>query len=211
MSDKVQHILSQVSRLYHRYGIKSVTMDDVAHHLSISKKTLYQHFHDKKDLVSQVLHSEHTNYCLIFDEILQRRLNAIEELFEIYKSIKNMIRDYHPSMDYDIRKYYPDLYLKIREIRRKTMFENSFRNMNKGKKEGLYRKDLDAGIIARLHLFRIENLADNELFSADELNSFQMFHELFLYHLHGIMNDKGRDFFEKNFDQFRETLNEKIA
>ncbi|MCX6287043.1 MAG: TetR/AcrR family transcriptional regulator [Bacteroidetes bacterium] len=206
MSDRVQSILSQVSKLYHRYGIKSVTMDDVARHLCISKKTLYEYFEDKKDLVNQVLASEHSQNYLIFEGILQRKLNAMEELFEIYQSIKIMIHEYNPSMDYDIRKYYPDLFLTVKEVRRKTMFENTFRNLLKGKKEGLYRKDLNAGVIAKLHLFRIETIVDNDLFSADELNSFEIFHELFIYHLHGIMSNKGRDFFAKNFDNFRETI-----
>jgi len=206
MKDKVQGILNQVGKLYHRYGIKSVTMDDVARHLCISKKTLYEYFEDKKDLVNQVLSSEHNSHCRVFDEVLQRKLNAIEELFEIYNSLKRMIQDYNPSMDYDIRKYYPDLFMKVREVRRKSMYENTIRNMVKGKKEGLYRKDLNAEVIGRLHLFRIENLFDNDLFTADELNSFEIFHELFVYHLHGIMSNKGRDFFEKNFAKFRGTL-----
>lgn len=206
MGNRVQSILGQVSKLYHRYGIKSVTMDDVAHHLSISKKTLYEYFEDKKDLVNQVLSSEHSNNCLVFDEIQHRKLNAMEELFEIYKSVKKMIQEYNPSMDYDIRKYYPDLFIKLREVRRKTMLENTLRNMVKGKKEGLYRKNLNIEVISRIHLFRIENLFDNDLFSAEELNSFVIFHELFIYHLHGIMSNKGRDFFVKNFDKFREAI-----
>ncbi|MCX6242576.1 MAG: TetR/AcrR family transcriptional regulator [Bacteroidetes bacterium] len=211
MNDKVQGILIHVSRLYHRYGIKSVTMDDVARHLCISKKTLYEHFEDKKDLVKQVLGTEHNAHCLKLDEIMQRHLNAIEELFEIYKSLKNMIQDYNPSMDYDIRKYYPDLYLKVSEVKRETMFRNTLNNMIKGKKEGLYRKDLNSEVICRMHLFRIENMIDNEVFSAEELNSFTIFHELFVYHLYGIMSNKGRAFFEKNFDKFRETLNYSVS
>jgi TetR/AcrR family transcriptional regulator, cholesterol catabolism regulator len=206
MNDKVQGILKQVGKLYHRYGVKSVTMDDVASHLCISKKTLYEYFEDKKDLVNQVLRSENDFHCQEFEVILQMNLNAIEELFVIYKHIKRMIRDHNPSMDYDIRKYYPDLFMRIREIRRKTMFNNTLRNMVKGKKEGLYREDLNAEVIARLQLFRIESLVENDLFSADELNSFEIFHEIFVYHLHGIMSNQGRDFYEKNFDKFRETL-----
>ena len=108
MNDKVQGILIQVSKLYHRYGIKSVTMDDVAHHLGISKKTLYEHFQDKKDLVSQVLNVEHDTRCRKLDEIQQLNFNAIEELFEIYKSIKKMIHEYNPSMDYDCLLYTSD-------------------------------------------------------------------------------------------------------
>ena len=206
MNEKVQSILNHVSKLYHRYGIKSVTMDDVAHHLCISKKTLYEYFKDKKDLVTKVLDAEHSCNCMVFEEIMKRKLNAIEELFEMYKSIKKMIQDYNPSMDYDIRKYYPDLYTRVREARRAAMVGNSLINMKKGKKEGLYRKDLSEDILARLHMFRIENLADTELFSPDELNSFEVFHELFVYHLQGIMSSKGRDFFEKNFGKFREAL-----
>jgi len=206
MNDKVQGILKQVGKLYHRYGIKSVTMDDVASHLGISKKTLYEYFEDKKDLVSQVLRSEHDSHFREFDDILRRNLNAIEELFVIYKHIKRMIQDHNPSMDYDIRKYYPDLYMKIREIRRKDMFNNVLMNMVRGKEESLYRDDLNTEVITRLHLLRIENLVENDLFSADELNSFEIFHEIFVYHLYGIMSNKGRDFFEKNFDKFRETL-----
>ena len=180
MNDKVQGILSHVSKLYHRYGIKSITMDDVASHLCISKKTLYEYFQDKKDLVTQVLNAEHSFHCSVFDEIMQRKLNAIEELFELYKSIKRMIQDYNPSMDYDIRKYYPDLYTRVKETRQSTMIRNIHDNMKKGKKEGLYRKDLNADVIARLHMLRIENLVEAELFSADELNSFEVFHEIFV-------------------------------
>jgi len=206
MNGKVPGILKQVGKLYHRYGIKSVTMDDVAGHLCISKKTLYEYFEDKKDLVTQVLKSEHELHFNEFDDIRKRNLNAIEELFAIYKQFKRMIQDHNPSMDYDIRKYYPDLYLKIRETRRKTMFNIMLRNMVKGKEEGLYRDNLNTEVISRLQLLRIENLVENDLFSADELNSFEIFHEIFVYHLNGILSNKGRDFFEKNFDRFRETL-----
>ena len=204
MKDKSQSILDHVSRLYHKYGIKSITMDDVARNLGISKKTLYEYFRDKKDLVSHVLESEINQRCLIFNALEHRKLNAIEELFEIYSLIKNQIQEYNPSMDYDIRKYYPELYSHIRSVRRKMMFENSHNNMIKGRKEGLYRKNLNVELIAKLHLFRIENLYNSDLFTSEDLNSFDTFHELFVYHLQGIMSEKGRAFFEKNFSRFRE-------
>ena len=204
MKDNAQGILDHVSRLYHRYGIKSITMDDVAKNLGISKKTLYEYFRDKKDLVSQVLELEINQRCLIFKTLEHRKLNAIEELFEIYSLIKSQIHEYNPSMDYDIRKYYPELYSHISSVRRKMMFENSHKNMIKGRKEGLYRKNLNVELISKLHLFRIENLYNSDLFTSEDLNSFDTFHELFVYHLQGIMSEKGRAFFEKNFSRFRE-------
>jgi TetR/AcrR family transcriptional regulator, cholesterol catabolism regulator len=206
MNPKAHSILEQVGKLYHRYGIKSVTMDDVAKQLGISKKTIYEFFSDKEDLVKQVLLFEHDHRCGFLQAIEGRKLNAIEELFDVYKMINNMLREFNPSMEYDIRKYYPSLFLKIREVRRKRMFESVYNNLNKGKKEGFYRKDLNSRIIAKLHVFRTENALDNDMFTQEELTSFKMFHEIFVYHLYGIISHEGRIFFESNFDKFKATL-----
>lgn len=206
MNSKALNILAQVHKLYQRYGIKSVTMDDVAKHLGISKKTLYEHFKDKEDLVRNVLMAEHDNQCGSFTAITDQQLNAIEELFEVYKMLNTMFREYNPSMEFDLRKYYPDLFIEIKEIRRKRMFESVMNNINKGKKEGLYRKELNSKIIAKLHVFRTESLFDNDMFTIEELTSFKMFHEVFIYHIQGILSHEGRSFFEVNFDKFKSSL-----
>lgn len=181
-------------------------MDDVAKHLCISKKTLYEHFKDKEDLVRSIVLMDYNKRHRYFQEIKNRNLNAIEELFEVYKMINTMFRDYNASMEYDIHKYYPDLSVKVRDIRRKKMFDTMYSNMNKGKKEGLYRKDLNSRIIARLHVFKVENMFDNDIFTMDELVSFKVFYEVFIYHMHGIMSSKGRSFFEDNFARFKADL-----
>lgn len=206
MNPKALSILEQVARLYHRYGIKSVTMDDVAKHLGISKKTIYDYFSDKEDLVSQVLLYEHDQNCVFLNLISDKEQNAIESLFGVYKMINMMLKDYNPSMVYDVRKYYPNLFNKIREIRRKRMYESVFDNLNQGKKEGLYRKELNSKIIAKLHVFRTESLFDTDMFTQEELTSLKMFHEIFVYHLNGILSQQGRTFFENNFDKFKATL-----
>jgi TetR/AcrR family transcriptional regulator, cholesterol catabolism regulator len=206
MKPKALVIVAQVRRLYQRYGIKSVTMDDIAMHLNISKKTIYEHFTDKEDLVRHILMFEHDARCSRLAAIEEHKYNAVEELFEVYKMINSSIKEYNPSMEYDVRKYYPDLFTKIREVKRKRMYESSYSNMNKGKREGLYRKDLNSKIIAKLHVFRTENLLDNDMFTQEELASFKMFHEIFVYHLQGILSHEGRTFFENNFEKFKATL-----
>ena len=203
MDAKVLHILEQVRKLYQRYGIKSVTMDDVASHLGISKKTVYEHFTDKEDLVRQVLLLEHDRRCESMAAIEGRNLNAVEELFEFYKMINTMFIEYNPSMEYDVRKYYPGLCIRLKDVWRKRMYESAYENLLKGKKEGLYRKELNARIIARMHVFRTECLFDNDMFSIEELTSFNMFHEVFIYHLQGVLSYEGRIFFESNFSKFK--------
>jgi hypothetical protein len=178
-------------------------MDEVAKHLYISKKTLYEHFSDKEDLVRNVLLLDHEKRNCFYAEIEKKNLNAIEEILELYKMINNMFRDYNPSMEYDIHKYYPDLYTKIREIRRKKMYDTVYGNMNKGKKEGLYRKELNSKIIARLHVFRVEQMFDNDMFTVEELVSSKVFNELFVYHMEGILSPEGRIFFMKNFRRLK--------
>ena len=206
MNPKALQIVGQVKTLYHRYGIKSVTMDDVASHLGISKKTLYEHFHDKEDLVQAVLMFEHDQSCGFMENIIGKHYNAIEELFEVYKMIHTMYHDYNPSMVYDVRKYYPALFSKLKEIRRQRMYESVVGNMEKGKREGFYRHEIDAAIVSKLHVLRTEALFSTDIFTPEELTSFSLFHELFIYHIHGILNQAGRDFFEANFDKFKATL-----
>jgi AcrR family transcriptional regulator len=206
MDEKTLHILEQVRRLYYRYGIKSVTMDDVAKHLCISKKTLYENFADKEDLVSHIVLLDHSNRNKFFQEIKNRNLNAIEELFEVYRMINTMFMDYNASMEYDIHKYYPELYTKVKGIRRKKIYDTMYNNMNKGKKEGLYRKELNSKIIARLLALRVENMYDNEIFTIEEIVSVKVFNEVFVYHLQGILNAKGRAFFEKKFTRLKADL-----
>jgi AcrR family transcriptional regulator len=206
MDDRTLHILEKVRRLYYRYGIKSVTMDDVAKHLCISKKTLYEHFTDKEDLVRNIVLMDHSDHKKFFQEIKRRNLNAIEELFEVYRMINSILRDYNSSMEYDIHKYYPELYSKVKDIRRKNMYDTMCYNMNKGKKEGLYRKELNSKIIARIHVFKVENMFDNEIFTMEELASVKVFNEVFVYHMQGIMNAKGRSFFENIFPRLKTGL-----
>ncbi len=177
-------------------------MDDVAKHLGISKKTLYEFFADKEDLVKQVLLWDYDRKLDFFLQIEAKKLNAIEELFEVYQMIKEMFKDYNPSVEYDIRKYYPSLFSQFREIKRKRMFELSIKNLNKGKSEGLYRSDLDTSILARLHVFRVENILESELFSVEELTSIHVFHEIFVYHLNGILNETGKKILDASPNKF---------
>lgn len=169
-------------------------MDDVSQHLGISKKTLYESFADKEDLVKQVMMWDYDRKLDFFLKIGEKKLNAIEELFEVYKMIKEIYQDYNPSVEYDIRKYYPALFSHLRDIKRKRLYELSMKNLNKGKLEGLYRSDLNASLLARLHVFRVENIIESELFSIEELTSIKVFHEIFVYHLYGILSAEGRNF-----------------
>lgn len=202
MNEELKKILEKVSELYIKYGIKSITMDDVASHLSISKKTLYKYVSDKDDLVGkvidiqiEVLRSEMECKC-------NTGLNAIEELLIVSKMINYKMKNMNPGTVYDLKKYYPEHYTRLLNARREKMHSNIINNIRKGKEEGLYRNDLDENIIAKLQISRIENIIDSDFFSVEEFTSDKFFQEIFVYHIRGIANEKGIDFLENKLASF---------
>ena len=197
MKDRRIEIAEKVCKLYRNYGIKSVTMDDVAHHLGISKKTLYEYFSDKRDLVIAVMRSISQNKTVDFSVPQEQNVNAIEELFYYYNVQVKMIRDHKPSFIYDLKKYYPDLYEKFQKDKKQRIHNSVQNNLIKGKKEGLFRNDLNEDVIARLNLMRIEVIMNSGTFSLEEMVSPDLFSEIFRYHVYGIVSDKGRELFEK--------------
>ena len=191
MNEELRNILLKVRDLYTKYGIKSITMDDVASELSISKKTLYQYVTDKDDLVGKFIDNEieirQEEICKCFNF----GFNAIEELFEISVFMNKLMREQNPATEHDLKKYYPHHYQKTVKTRRDRMYTYILLNLQKGKEEGLYRPDLDEEVIAKLYLSRSENIHFNELFTVEEFTSLKLFVELLAYHVRGIATEKG--------------------
>lgn len=201
MVEELQLILEKVRHLFLRYGIKSVTMDDIARELGISKKTLYQYVSDKTQLVEKIVELELESRECHLQEISDNRYNAIEELLEVNKYLVIMLKEFSPSAGYDLKKYYPELFARVNESRRKNMIDSVSKNIKKGKEEGIYRNDFDESIIIRLCVARFETFLTSELFSRDEITSPHFIKELFIYHIRGIANEKGIKLLEKKQEE----------
>ncbi len=204
MNQEYQHIIEKASELYNQYGIKSVTMDDVARELGMSKKTLYKYVANKDDLVDHYVEFLTERRKCNVEEIKKQDLNAIEELFAVNEHVIEMLQNYNPSTEFDLKKYYPDHYNKLRQRRRNNMYKAVKENIQKGKEEGLYRKKLDEDIIARVHVSRIENSFANEMFTIQELTSWRFIREMMIYHIHGIANGEGVKFFNWKLKEFED-------
>jgi len=191
MNSEINDILLKVREWYMKYGIKSITMDDVARDLGISKKTLYKYVTDKDDLVGKFIDYEieirQEEICKCF----KKGSNAIEELFEISIIMNKMIRKQNPATEHDLQKYYPHHYQKIIKARREGIYKYILLNLKKGQDEGLYRLDMDNETIAKLYLYRSESIHSNDLFSVEEFTSTKLFTELLNYHIRGIATEKG--------------------
>ena len=201
MNKELQNILEKVSELYNKYGIKSVTMDDIAHELGISKKTLYLYVANKNDLVSKVLDYLLDKKNCSFKEITEKDQNAIEELLEVGVYITKSTKDYNKSIEYDLKKYYPELYKKLNNVRTERMYNSLLKNIQKGKTEGFFREELDDKIISKMQTSRFLNMSTDDIFNLDELFSPKYIIELFIYHIRGIANNKGLEVLEKTLNK----------
>ncbi|WP_159521692.1 TetR/AcrR family transcriptional regulator [Sunxiuqinia indica] len=202
MEDKKQYILEEVGKMYMRHGIRSVTMDDVAAELGVSKKTLYQYFKDKAELVSQVVESflskDEQCHCHENDT-----LNAIDRVFWMREHLNNLLKLVHNNLEYDLKKSYPKLYKKISEYKKERFYEDSFSVIEQGKQEGFFRTEVDSDFVSRLSVgrFLLVFNPDHGLFTQDEVQNISLFDQVTDYHFHGICTEEGLKYYKKQLNK----------
>lgn len=189
-----QEIVEKVEQVFMRYGIKSVTMDDLARELGHSKKTIYQFFENKDDLVEQVIR-RHIDYTQsVIRDIVMNADNAIDAYLKINQHHYRFIREMNPSILYDIQKYYPASWEHF-HLHKNNFVKNIITdNLLQGIKEGLFRADMSPAIIALFYIHKMEVFADPHLLRDHGLEIAKCLPELAKYHLLGITTDAGKDY-----------------
>lgn len=189
--------LEQALLVYMRLGIKSITMDELARQLGMSKKTIYTFVKDKNDLVEQCIQlAQKGEECEIM-EISKSQENAIDELLTIGELVATRLRNVHPSIFFDLQKYHPKAYNMMNCHRDELIIQSVVSNFKKGKQQELYRDNLDENIIAKMYLSFIDLLFRGEVFPSTQYSFIQVYTEYFRYHIRGIASDKGLTYLQK--------------
>lgn len=201
MENKKKQIVEEAGQLFMRHGIRSVTMDDVAQELGISKKTLYQHFKDKEQLVEQVVDVfflRNPNYRISKEP----GMNAIDRVLRIREYMAKMFKLLQNNMEFDLRKFYPRVYRKVLDFKRIKIYDDNFSVLEQGKEEGLFREDLDSDMLSRLAVGRFLLILnpDNGLFTEAETRDIRVFDQLVDYHFHGICTEKGLQYYKQQLN-----------
>ncbi len=189
--DKKEKILAQAEDMFLQYGIKSVTMDDIARHLGMSKKTLYQYVENKNDLLAQVMVQSIEKHKQELVEIRKVATNAIDEMLRIAKVVTKDLRRMKPTVMYDLQKYYKDIWNLMENLHQEHIYQCIKENIEMGVKQGIYREDLDVDIIAKLFVGKTLIVVDETLFPLRDYNREDLFNTYIKYHLHGIVSDQG--------------------
>ncbi len=191
MEEKKMEIIKSGLEVYMKYGIKSVTMDEMARQLGVSKKTLYLHVKDKNELVEQCLLYAHSCDMNGIDDIKERNLSAIEEMLEVGRHLIKTLGAIHPSIFFDLSRYHPSALKLMHKHKNETVRSTIVNNLNKGMKEGVYRPNLTPEIISRLHIATMDFVMSGEGVSVDKYRIDEVYSEYFRYHIRGIASLKG--------------------
>ncbi|ANW96916.1 TetR family transcriptional regulator [Wenyingzhuangia fucanilytica] len=184
-------ILEKASEMFLSLGFKSVTMDDISNELAISKKTLYTHFSTKKKLVESV-----SLYMFdIIDNgiqgICKKKQNPIEELFDIKRFVNNILKKEDTSPQYQLQKFYPDIFESLSKKQFNTMLICVKNNLERGIKDGLYRSDLNVDFISRIYFTGMSGIKNEDIYSKEQFNQMWLIDSYLEYHLRAITTEKG--------------------
>jgi AcrR family transcriptional regulator len=186
-----EKILKSSLALFFKYGIKHVTMDDIARELGMSKKTIYQFYKEKDDLVNQLCEIELKDQECQMDEMNKNAKDPIHEIMLISGKMRMMMQGINPIFFMDLKKFYPTAFQKFQRFKENCAYRNILENIKKGTEQGVYRTDLDPDFIARYRLAQIDMLMFGNYFSFEKI-SFIETHELILdMFVYGICTVKG--------------------
>jgi AcrR family transcriptional regulator len=190
-------ILKGAEDLFTKYGVRSISMDDIARHLSVSKKTLYQHFADKEDIVTMTcqVHLERNNKE--FDAVRDNARNAIEELSNLSICLKRNMQDMNPSLLFDLQKYHPRAWSVWLNHKNKTIRDSVVRNIRQGIEEGYYRPEINAEVIAAMRLELVQMAFDEDVFPREKFRLSEVQMEIFDHFVYGLVTEKGRKLYLK--------------
>lgn len=200
--DLNNHILREAYKLFHQFGVKSITMDDISKHLSISKKTLYKHFANKEELVYQIANGQISNNECQCIETCEKAVNAIHELMLMMMTLRELFKGMNPSLLFDLQKYHPTAWGVMEKHQNEFVRKMIEQNLHRGISEGLYREDINVSILAKLRMEEIRLSFDPTVFIGHTLEEVQVV--LLEHFMMGITTMEGHELANK----YKNNINE---
>lgn len=201
MTEPKERILQKAHELFIRYGIRSISMDEIAAQLGMSKKTLYLYFADKEQLVFAVFNrllSHNQQQC---SANLCRAENALHEVFLASDMVQEMFASMNPSVLYEMEKYHPETFALFKNYREGFLYQMIRRNVERGIKEGFYRSDLDVDVMARYRIHSFMLAFNPEIFPDIRTRLVHIKQQLLEHYLYGLATPKGQELIQQYKNQ----------
>ena len=183
--------LDIAKKLFLKFGVKSVTMDDISKEAGVSKKTIYSMVTNKAQLIEFVVERYMASVCKELMKIKKDASDALDEMIKITEHVIFFLRNFKPSLTYDLKKYYKSSWDKVEKEHFNFIRQTIHDNIKRGKKEGIYRKVLKEKIISQLYLQLSYSLVNDELFPIKSFTKVELYQNFIDYHMHGILSETG--------------------
>jgi AcrR family transcriptional regulator len=193
MEDPHKPLLLRIRDLLFLYGTKSITLDDIASRMGISKKTIYSCCPDKKNLVDRIVVDYLSSHRADAERVRAESRHAIDEVLQMARLARARMEQVSPAFLFDLNKYYPDIWARFEQYRTHEIFGQVVDVIKRGQQEGLFRMDLDTEIVAAMHLQHIRLLTDPGQQPRPERPVGEMIHQIISVFLQGIVTRKGLD------------------
>lgn len=200
-----ERIAQKAHELFNRYGIRSVSMDDIAAQLGMSKKTLYQYYTDKDELVNAVFDvalQSNQAQCVASQ---QQCSNAIHEVFLSFDMMHEMLANMNPSLLFDLKKYHPTAFNKYLSFKNEFLYKIIRSNLEQGITEELYRPDIDVEVLTRYRLYSVMLAFNPEVFPENKTNLGYIESQLIEHFIYGLATAKGQKLIQKYKNQRTKT------
>jgi AcrR family transcriptional regulator len=205
--DQQQRIVEKAHEMFMRYGVRSISMDEIASQLGVSKKTIYHFFADKDALVDAVIDIElnsNTEECRLDKE---KSENPVHEFFIAMEMVIELLKMMNPTLLFDLQKYHPSAFKKINDHKNKFLFKLIRENLDKGVEDGLYRPEINKDILTRFRIASIFLTFNPELLPLGKNTPGEVVEEMTLNFLHGLVSPKGLKLIQKYTQQRQKQLN----
>ncbi|HLO80259.1 MAG TPA: TetR/AcrR family transcriptional regulator [Chitinophagaceae bacterium] len=186
-------IREQAKQLYFKYGIRSVSMDDIAVGLGMSKKTIYQYFADKDELVEAIIEDDIRDTRTDCEICFTQSSDALEEIFLTLDRMLEHLGQMNPTILYDLHKFHFNSFKKFQEHKNSYLLEIIRKNLERGISEGLYRHDINVDILSRFRLESMMLVFNMEIFPQTKYSIVEVTMTIIENFMFGVVTPKGYD------------------
>lgn len=187
-----KNILEGAKNLFMQFGLKSITMDDIARKVGVSKKTIYQFFSDKNSIVFKSVHEYFSEHRMEIENVLDNSKDAIESIYRISKCMKVQVEAINPTVLYDLQRYFPKAHKRFLEFKNTFIKDRMVKILEDGIESGYFRKEINPEILIIQRIEQVQLAFNNDIFPRDKFDFKEIHEQLFDHFLHGILTVKGK-------------------
>lgn len=199
-----ERILSEASQLFMKHGIRSVTMDDIAKEMGISKRTIYENFRDKDELLKNCILKNREEQKLQIHGLVATSSNVIDAIFRVMVEVTATMNKIHPSFIIDLRKYHYQIWKNFVMQHQADHIRELGRLIQKGVEDGIFRQDIIVDIVTRMLNLQLRELSNEEVFPPDLYSRAEVFVNIIVNFTRGIATEKGIRIIEQILDEQRQ-------